>query len=124
MHYLGVSRYDRAGQELQRSLAIARDIGFRRCEARAEIHLGAVLLERDFDRLDEAEEHLQTGLERAQEIGDEEVRILGLLQLARLRRAEGDAKRAQETLERAEVLAMATQNLRLRAQVHEEKAAR
>jgi tetratricopeptide (TPR) repeat protein len=124
VHYLGVSRYDRAGQELQRSLAIARDIGFRRCEARAEIHLGAVLLERDFDRLDEAEEHLQTGLERAQEIGDEEVRILGLLQLARLRRAEGDAKRAQETLERAEVLAMATQNLRLRAQVHEEKAAR
>lgn len=124
VHYLAVARYDRAGQELQRGLAIARDIGFRRCEARAEIHLGAVLLERDFDRLDEAEEHLQTGLERAQEIGDEEVRILGLVQLARLRRAEGDAKRAQETLDRAEVLAMATQNLRLRARVHEEKAAR
>ncbi len=124
IHCLAVGRFERAAQELQRCLAIARDIGFRRYEARAEIHLGAVLLERDFDRLDEAESHIQTGLERAQEIGDEEIRVLGLLHMARLRRAEGDERRAQETLDRAEVLAMASQNLRIRAQVQAEKRQR
>lgn len=114
------ARYDEAAQELQRCLAIAREIGFARYEAWAQIYLGAVLIERDYDKLAEALEHIEIGLELAQEIGNEEIRIVGLLVLARLRLAEGDDRRAVEILERADVLAMASQNLRLRARVQSE----
>lgn len=118
-HFFG-GRYDQAGQELSRCLGISRELGFARYEAWAQIYLGAVLIERDFDKLDEAEEHIQQGLERAQEIGNEEIRIVGLLVLGRLRLAAGDQRRARETLERADVLASASQNLRLRARVQSE----
>lgn len=48
-----------------RALAIARDIGFARYEASAEIYLGASILERDYDRVEEARAHIEAGLERA-----------------------------------------------------------
>jgi tetratricopeptide (TPR) repeat protein len=121
VHYLGVARYDRAGQELQRSLAIARDIGFARGEAWAEIHLGAVLLERSYDRVDEARERIEEGLERARETGNDDVRVVGLLFLSRAHRADGEIARARDALERADVLARASQNLHLRDRVDAER---
>lgn len=120
IYYFISARYDEAAQELQRCLAIAREIGFARYEAWAQIYLGAVLIERDYDKLAEALSHIEIGLELAQEIGNDEIRIVGLLVLARLRLAEGDERRAVEILERADVLAMASQNLRLRARVQSE----
>jgi tetratricopeptide (TPR) repeat protein len=123
IHHFFAGRYDLAHQELMRCLAISRELGYARYEAWSQIYLGAVSIERDYDKLDEALEHIEQGLELSQEIGNEEVRIVGLLVLGRLRLAAGDQRRAIETLERADVLAMASQNLRLRARVQHELSA-
>jgi tetratricopeptide (TPR) repeat protein len=111
---------EKAATALTRCLAIARDIGFVRYEAWAQIYLGAVGIERDLDKLEEASERIEAGLEIAHEIGNDELKIVGLLYLGRLRRAEGDESGARETLEQADGLATATQNLRLRVRVRAE----
>ncbi|GEM_PF-2867850 len=124
IHWFAAGRYDRATQELSRALAIARDIGFARYEAWAEIYLGASILERDYDRVEEARAHIEAGLERAQEIGNDELRIMGLVFLSRVLRGEGEAPKAEEALERAEVLALASQNLLIRSRVRAERHGR
>ena len=48
------------------------------------------------------------------------LRIVGLLHLGRLRRAEGDLTRAKASFDRADQLALQSQNLRLRSKVQEE----
>jgi tetratricopeptide (TPR) repeat protein len=120
IHHLTAGRQDAAAQELTRCLAIAREIGFARYEAWAQLYLGALSLQRDFDKLEEARQWIEGGLEIAQDLGNEELRIVGLVHLARLKRAEGDLGRAKETLERADLLARASQNLRLRSWVSSE----
>jgi tetratricopeptide (TPR) repeat protein len=121
VHHFEALRYDVAHDELARGLAIARDIGFARGEAWAEIHLGAVLLERSYDRVDEARERIEEGLERARETGNDDVRVVGLLFLSRAHRADGEIARARDALERADVLARASQNLHLRDRVDAER---
>jgi len=117
VHHLLAGDADGASQQLLRCLAVAREIGYSRYEAWAQIYLGAVGMERDLDRLDEARERIEQGLEIADDLGNEEIRIAGLFQLGRLERAAGDRVRALETLELADRLATATQNLRLRARI-------
>ncbi len=108
-----------AQQQLSRSLAIAREIGFLRYEAWALIYLGAISLERDLE-LETARERIERGLELAEDIGNQEIRIAGLFQLGRLRRAEGEAKHAQTLLEEALSLAASSQNLRWRLRIERE----
>ncbi|MFO0724900.1 MAG: protein kinase [Myxococcota bacterium] len=124
IHWFAAGRYERATQELSRALAIARDIGFARYEAWAEIYLGAAILERDYDRVEEARAHIEAGLERAQEIGNDELRIMGLVFLSRVLKAEGESQKAADAIERAEILSLASQNLLIRGRVRAERHGR
>jgi tetratricopeptide (TPR) repeat protein len=123
IHHTLAGSHERATQELTRCLAISREIGFSRYEAWAQIYLGVLALERDYGDLEPAVEHLEAGLEIADSLNDEALRIVGLLHLGRVRRAEGDVRRARVSLERADQLAVTSQNLRLRNRVQEEMAA-
>jgi tetratricopeptide (TPR) repeat protein len=123
IHHTLAGSHERATQELTRCLAISREIGFSRYEAWAQIYLGVLALERDYSDVEPAVEHLEAGLEIADSLNDEELRIVGLLHLGRVRRAEGDVRRARASLERADQLAVMSQNLRLRNRVQEEMSA-
>jgi hypothetical protein len=122
IHHFAAGDPDAASAQLTRSLAIAREMGFARYEAWAQIYLGAVSIERELDKLTDAQDRIETGLEIADDIGNEEVRIAGLFQLGRLKVAQGEMQTARETLEIAERLATATQNLRLREKIRAELA--
>jgi len=111
---------ERAASELTRCLAIAREIGFARYEGWAQVYLGAVGLERDLDKLEDAQDRIESGLEIASDISNDEIKIMGLLFMGRLRNASGDAVSAEEQLAAAEALAAATQNLRLQRRVQRE----
>ncbi len=120
IHHFWAADPDAALGELTRALAIARDIGYARYEATALIYLGAVTLERELDRLDDARERIEAGLELARELGNDELQIMGLAFLGRLERASGNRDGARRALKLAERLAVSTQNLRLRARVRDE----
>ena len=111
---------DRASAELNRCLAIAREIGYARYEGWAQVYIGAVGIERDLDKLEDARDRIESGLEIARDIGNDEIRIVALLFMGRLRQAEGDLGGAEERLAAAEALAAATQNLRLQSRVKRE----
>lgn len=108
-----------AQQQLSRSLAIARELGFSRFEAWALIYLGAISLERDLE-LETARTRIERGLEIAEDIGNQEIRIAGLFQLGRLRRAEGEPEQARSLLEQARTQAVASQNVRWGLRVERE----
>lgn len=108
-----------AQQQLARSLAISRELGFLRYEAWALVYLGAISLERDLE-LETARLRIERGLEIAEDIGNQEIRIAGLFQLGRLRRAEGEPEQARALLEQARTQAAASQNLRWKARVERE----
>ena len=120
IHHFLAGDPERAATQLTRCLAIAREIGFARYEAWAQIYLGAVSVERDLDRLSDARDRIESGLEIATETGNDEVKIVGMIYLGRLLRADGDRVAAIHTLESADRLATRTQNLRLRARVRAE----
>ncbi|MCK6547498.1 protein kinase [Myxococcota bacterium] len=122
IHFTHAGNLERASQELLRCLAISREIGFARYEAWAQVYLGALALERSYENVRPALEHIEAGLELAEDLAHEELRIVGLLHLGRVRRAEGDLVRARASFDRADRLAFATQNLRLRARVQAELA--
>lgn len=113
------SELPEAQQQLARSMAIAREIGFLRYEAWALIYLGALSLERDLE-LETARERIERGLEIAEDIGNQEIKIAGLFQLGRLRRAEGESEHARQLLEQARQLAASSQNLRWKLRVERE----
>jgi tetratricopeptide (TPR) repeat protein len=123
IHHTLSGSHERANHELLRCLAISREIGFSRYEAWAQIYLGVLALERDYSDTRPAIEHLEAGLEIANNLDDDELQIVGLVHLGRVRRAEGDLKRARANLDRADQLALTSQNLRLRNQVQDEISA-
>ncbi len=123
VHHLRAGHLDLALSELTRCLAIAREIGFSLYEGWAHVYLGALEVEKSYHSFQQALEHIEAGLEIAEELENRELRIAGLLQLGRVRRAEGDHARARNTLEEADALAVASENLRLRVQIQEELVA-
>jgi tetratricopeptide (TPR) repeat protein len=123
VHHLRAGHLDLALSELTRCLAIAREIGFSLYEGWAHIYLGALEIEKSYDSFQEALEHIEAGLEIANGLDNKELRIAALLQLGRVRRAEGDHLRARGTLEEADGLAVASENLRLRNQIQAELGA-
>lgn len=123
IHHTFAGAHEQAVQELTRCLAIAREIGFARYEAWAQIYLGLLSLERDYGNIEEALEHIEEGMEIAEDLDSEELRIVALLHLGRVRRASGDMSRARASFERADKLATSSQNVRLRGRVHDELAA-
>jgi tetratricopeptide (TPR) repeat protein len=120
IHHTFAGAHEQAVQELTRCLAIAREIGFLRYEAWAQIYLGLLSLERDYGNIEEALEHIEEGMEIAEDLDNEELRIVALLHLGRVRRASGDMSRARISIERADKLATSSQNLRLRSRVQAE----
>jgi tetratricopeptide (TPR) repeat protein len=123
IHHLRAGHLDLATSELTRCLAIAREIGYSLYEGWAHVYLGALEIEKSYDSFQEALEHIEVGLEVASGLDNKELRIAGLLQLGRVRRAEGDHSRARATLEEADALAVASENLRLRSQIQAELSA-
>ncbi|MCA9548720.1 MAG: PTS transporter subunit EIIC [Myxococcales bacterium] len=114
------SALERAGKELNRALAIAREIGARRCEALVQIHLGALALEENYDSVDEALERVRAGLEIASDIQSGALETVGLLYLARVCRAQADRRRAREVLDQARRVARGTHDARLLRRVQAE----
>jgi tetratricopeptide (TPR) repeat protein len=122
IHHMRAGHPELAVSELTRCLAISREIGFSLYEGWARIHLGALEIERSYDNFDEAFEHIEAGLEIGHELDNRELQILGLLHLARVRRAAGDHAKAKSTLEDADHLAIASEHVRLRTRIQVELA--
>ncbi len=120
IHHARSDRPERAAAELMRCLAISREIGFSLYEGWAQIYLGAVAIEKNYDSFNEAIEHIQAGLEIAEALENETLQIEGLVQSGRVYRAQGDEHRAKISLERAEDLVQASQNVRLKQLVRHE----
>lgn len=120
IHHARSDRPERAAAELMRCLAISREIGFSLYEGWAQIYLGAVAIEKNYDSFAEAIEHIQAGLEIAEALENETLQIEGLVQSGRVYRAQGDEHRAKISLERAEDLVQTSQNVRLKKLVRHE----
>ncbi len=120
IHYARSDRPERAAAELMRCLAISREIGFSLYEGWAQIYLGAVAIERNYDSFNEAIEHIEAGLEIAEALDNETLQVEGLVQFGRVCRAQGDEHRAKVSLERAEDLVSQSQNVRLKKLVRHE----
>ncbi len=116
-HHVRAGHSEKAQSELRRSLAISRDIGFALYEGWAQVYLGAMTLEMSYDNFPEAIEHIEEGLEIAKRLHNSELWICALLHLGRVHHAEGSLGQAKATLEKADKLALRSQNFRLRTQV-------
>ena len=115
--HLKAARPEKAAAELMRCLAIARDIGFTLYEGYAQVHLGRLALEQRHDDFEMARQHLEAGLEIAQNLAHNELNALAMVEMGRVARAEGDAARADVWFQRAHEAAEEGQNLRLRDEV-------
>lgn len=122
IHHLSAGRVEKAASELTRSLAIARDIGFTLYEGWALVYLAALALERDLSSFEAAQANIDEALEVADMLAHPELRLIATIQLAKLRRAQGDMGNARLVAEEAERLAAAAPNLRRKARVSREMA--
>ena len=118
--YLAAGHIERAASELSRALSLTTVHRLTASEAQVRISLSALALERGYDQVDEALDQANRALELARSPpcgGD----ILGsaLLQLGRVRRAQGDVTQARETFEQARAIAESIREARLLSRVHE-----
>ena len=84
--------------------------------------MGAVSLERDFDRIEEARRWITDGLERAQDFGNAEICADANLFLARCSDASGDLQQSQSELRRARKYAHRSKNRRISSAIAKEWA--
>jgi len=119
VHYTQRRQTGAAGRALNKCLAISREIGFLKYEAFALVHLAALQLE-DEQKHSAVLRRLENGLEIAKEIADEEIQVVGLFQLGRLKTLGGLADEAQAAIDAAQEIASKSQSLRLKSKVADE----
>lgn len=115
--YLAAGRIERAAAELGRALTLTATYDLPVDEAKVRVALSALALESGYDRVGEAMKQVKVALDIARKKERDDLLGAALLQLGRVRRAQGDVTRAKETLRHAEVIARSRGDHRLLSRV-------